>query len=755
MSHPELSGASLDETARVWSVLEGYVEQFLHAWESGAAPPEIAQHLPDGPAAVRRMTLIELIKVDLEARRQPGRERRPLEHYFADFPELASQIPPDLVYEEYHIRKQAGDEVGLPECLARFPQIARELERLFGFGGAAEVSTSLFGRGASVVGSDLNPGERIDDFDLLARLGQGAFASVFLARQNSMQRLVALKVSADRGAEPQTLAQLDHDQIVRVYDQRLLPDRQMRLMYMQYLAGGTLQQVVDEVRRTSDGERNGGLLFAAIDRSLADRGESRPAEAPLRDRFAGAPWAEVVCWIGARLARGLDYAHRQGVLHRDIKPANVLLTADGAPKLADFNISFSSKLDGATPAAYFGGSLAYMSPEQLEACNVEHERTPDSLDGRSDLYSLGILLWELLTGARPFRDEQVQAGWSATLEQMTARRRAGLDRAHLALVARNWPPGLDQILERCLDPDTDRRHATGGELARHLELCLQPAARRLLSPPRADWRRVGRRHPIAGVVVAAILPNLVAAVFNYVYNDLEIVSHLKGAEDVFWRTQLAINSVAFPLGIGLALALAWPVAAAVRRPALMAALSAQSLRRLRQRCLRLGHYAAAISLSLWLLAAPAYPIAISLGVAEVPAAAYLHFVASLTLCGMIASAYPFLGVSCLTVCCLYPALARLETMTRDDCDSLQRLGRGSWIYLLVAASVPMLSVAVLVLIDSQARFALGLLAAGGVVGLASAFWLFRTLQADLAALTLVAGQTDELHDSVSRSMRGL
>ena len=115
-----------------------------------------------------------------------------------------------------------------------------------------------------------------------------------------------------------------------------------------------------------------------------------------------------MCWIGARLAAALDYAHNRGVLHRDIKPANVLLAADGSPKLVDFNVSFSSKLEGATPAAYFGGSLAYMSPEQIEAYNPDHDRKPDELDGRSDIFSLGVVLWELLTGARPFGDDRLE-----------------------------------------------------------------------------------------------------------------------------------------------------------------------------------------------------------------------------------------------------------------------------------------------------------------------------------------------------------
>ena len=139
----------------------------------------------------------------------------------------------------------------------------------------------------------------------------------------------------------------------------------------------------------------------AIDEGLQRRGESRPSGSSLRTWTAAATWPEAVCRLGAKTARALDHAHRLGVLHRDVKPANILVTPEGSPKLADFNVSYSGAVTGATPEAYFGGSLAYMSPEQLEACKPTGTHRADELDGRSDLYALGIVLVGAADGISP------------------------------------------------------------------------------------------------------------------------------------------------------------------------------------------------------------------------------------------------------------------------------------------------------------------------------------------------------------------
>ncbi|HEV3024022.1 MAG TPA: protein kinase, partial [Pirellulales bacterium] len=327
---PEESGS---ETL---SFISRQVRRFSEAWNASPPPPSLHDYVPPYDSAsggnACRLLVLELIKVDLGRRWPHDDLRLPVEHYLQKFPELVSDghLPYDLIFEEFRLRRQLGEAVDAAEYEKRFPDHALPLQRLLA---AADDAPSTAVVLAGEV-DDVAVGSRIDDFDLLLCVGNGAFARVFLARQRSMQRLVALKVSADRGNEPQTMAQLDHPHIVRVFDQRTLKERNLRLLYMQYVAGGTLQTVLERVRAFPPAARSGRLLFEAVDQCLAARGESAAIDSPLRSRLGERSWPEVLCWLGSRLAWALDYAHRRGVLHRDIKPANVLISADGSPRLA-------------------------------------------------------------------------------------------------------------------------------------------------------------------------------------------------------------------------------------------------------------------------------------------------------------------------------------------------------------------------------------------------------------------------------------
>ena len=254
-----------------------------------------------------------------------------------------------------------------------------------------------------------------------------------------------------------------------------------------------------------------------------------------------------------------------------MKPANVLLAADGSPKLVDFNVSFSSKLEGATPAAYFGGSLVYMSPEQIEAYNPDHSRKPDDLDGRSDVYSLGLVLWELLTGQRPFGDERMEANQFETLKKLTERRRNGLPEQALAALPANLPSGLQEVLTTCLAPEAADRPATAGQLSRRLDLCLQAKVQDLLHPPKASKRHRLRRWPLTFFIAIGLTPSIIFSVINWVFNDIEIMGNeiiKPEVKDYFHRTQVpVVNAVSFSVAIFLVVWFCWPVMKVLRQSA--------------------------------------------------------------------------------------------------------------------------------------------------------------------------------------------
>ncbi|MEZ6120241.1 MAG: serine/threonine-protein kinase [Pirellulaceae bacterium] len=509
---------SSDQPAEVdiWDVIAQKVDLLVEAWDQFAETgrsPDLAILMEDVHVAQRRSVLTELIKIDLEYRWQQVQQPERLEFYIAKFAEFAGgrDLPVDLIYEEIQIRLQAGDQIEFAELRQRFPKQAEALQCLVGSiqvppndAGADssdrpskivvpdEDSAAKYSRTAAddtlplATGTgkrtlhELVPGDSLEDFDLLLELGAGSFAKVFLARQRSLERLVALKISKDSGSEPRTLAQMDHPNIVRVFDQRVCAQPPVRLLYMELVPGGTLHDVVRRLGEVEAAERTGRLMLDVVDLNLASSGIAPPEGSDIRRRLARTNWYQAVCEIGLRLAQGLAYAHEKGVLHRDIKPANVLLTPECSPKLADFNISFQDGREDEQAEDAFGGSIAYMSPEQLEACHPALGGSPHKVREASDIYSVGIMLYELTSGKRPFADLPSDQRWSLMLQRMIDQRRA-VDFDQLdATLPGDCPLSLRTVLKKCLQSAENLRYRSAQQLANALKLCLHPRLWNLL-----------------------------------------------------------------------------------------------------------------------------------------------------------------------------------------------------------------------------------------------------------------------------------
>lgn len=561
--------------------------------------------------------------------------------------------------------------------------------------------------------------EGCEDFELLRVLGRGAFATVFVARQRSMQRLVALKISDATGREPQTMARLEHQNIVHVHDHRELAGRGLRLLYMEYVQGGSLADVIERVGRTPKSERGPQTLFESIDARL----ESSPVDLSARRRMERLDWGAVVAEIGAQLAEALDHAHRRGVLHLDVKPANVLLTESGQPKLVDFNISSCDERIG-VEAQPFGGSLAYMSPEHLAAYISKRSEDALRLDGRSDLYALAVTLWELLHGTRPFAEPK-SIGPQSRLEH----RRWWLetwDAEHEASATE-----LERVLRRCLSFDRTERYESGSEMATALRMAVHGPLGQLMGSPHGLGAWI-LAHPIVTGVLFAAVPNALAAVFNFAYNRREIVAQVQGAFDAFMQIQTVINVISFTVGLTAFALRILPVARALelarRRRARFSELG-----RARSRVLRLGHDAALIGLALWALAGVAYPLSLHWAVGAFPLQGYVHFALSLLLCGAIAAAYPALLQQWVSIRLYYPTLLG-GNPSRADRPELEAFGRGSGAYLLMAGGVPTAALTMLVLYGSDNALSLSLLGGVGMVGFWGAFEIYRRIQRHVAVL---------------------
>jgi serine/threonine protein kinase/Tfp pilus assembly protein PilF len=524
---PELSASA---AASSW--LE--IDRFVAAYESRRArrdDAEIRDYLPAREHADYLSVLRELVRVDLEYAWERGQARRP-EDYFAQFPELQAdrQSVQEIGFEDYRLRRQAGENPCPAEYRQRFgvdtrdwpvelPDSDRRSEAAQGAGPASadglEQAATLYLQqyrlkagpetAAASAPPDyvyrlaraltLFPPEGVDflGFHLVKELGRGAFSRVYLAHQGELAgRFVALKISSDVAWESQTLARLQHTHIVPIYSvHRVGP---FQAICMPFLGATTLCHVAGELGRLGTLPQSGAWLS----KLLRDRGaEAGAQQFTLERTYEGtlallerSTYVDGVIWMGQQLAEALAHAHERGILHGDLKPANILLSDEGLPMLLDFNLSEDARLRSNVSAAYIGGTLPYMAPEHLEAFRANRQQN----DARSDVYAMGVILYELLTGRYPFPLRQGPP--SVVLEQMIDDRRGWVP--SLRCWNRSVSPACESIVRHCLEADPAKRYQSAAEL--HIDLQRQRMNLPLRYAQEMSWperlQKWVRRHPV-------------------------------------------------------------------------------------------------------------------------------------------------------------------------------------------------------------------------------------------------------------------
>jgi serine/threonine protein kinase/lipoprotein NlpI len=410
-------------------------------------------------------------------------DRRPVEHFLAEYPGLCHQAEAaiDLIYEELCLRQELGEEFDCREYLDRFPQWEPQLEVLLQFHGILEQG----------LGKPLLPnvGQSLGEFHLLTELGRGALGRVFLATQASLSdRPVVLKIMPCAEEEHLALARVQHTHIVPLLSVVDHPARRLKAMCMPYFGGQTLAWILEAIKDRPLSQRNGQHMLEVLDAAQAAVPISMPSDDPARRFLTRASYDQAICWIGACVAEALQFAHERGLVHLDLKPSNVLLSADGQPMLLDFHLAREPVRPGPPPLHGLGGTPAYMSPEQWAAFQAVQESRNISLavDGRSDIYSLGVMLYSALGG--PLPDEPTSL--LPPLKQINPA---------VSL-------SLSDLIAKCLARNPQDRYANAGSLAadlwRHLKhLPLDGVANRSLLE---RWRKWRRRRPHALGMVAGV-----------------------------------------------------------------------------------------------------------------------------------------------------------------------------------------------------------------------------------------------------------
>jgi serine/threonine protein kinase len=530
--------------------LDARIEAFERAWD-GDNSPSLNDFLPSADDPDYAQVLAELVRVELEflwKRRTP----RPVEIYLARFPILQSdpELLGGIAFEEYRQRLQAGESVSPDEYRSRFGLNVSGWQK---FDALAEDSDADLARTngvcieqqrvektdvpekAQIRHADESVTQLPEVGDIVQRrfrikekLGKGAFGSVFLAeRLDLFNRPVALKFLPNPSVEPAMLAQLIHENIVPIES----VDRygSLLIICMPFRGRATLQHVVDSLPRESLGGLSTGRLFLSTlqersgaksshsrsggSRSHSDPNGSSATRRGLKDaqidpqfyslsqltKLAGMSHIEACLRITVGVVSGLIHAHEHNIVHRDLKPANILLSDDGTPMILDFNLATQIRRVMPLDCMRLGGTFPYMAPEQIQSARDKQE----CRDPRGDLYSMGVVLYELLTGKLPFPKTKRVADNFLDL-MLESRQKAPADPCQINPAI---PRSVADIINKLLSFDAANRYQSARELKEDLEreLSDRPLAHARESSLRNRFAKFRRRRPrlTTGLLVGA------------------------------------------------------------------------------------------------------------------------------------------------------------------------------------------------------------------------------------------------------------